>query len=277
MFCFTCADEDLIGITAVPKGGAPATGVLIIVGGPQYRIGSHRQFVLLSRTLAAHGIPCMRFDYRGMGDATGEQRDFETIDTDIRAAVDEFQARVPTLARVVLWGICDAATAACFYAAVDRRVVGVVLLNPWVRTEAGQAKTYLKHHYRRKLLNPQFWGRLLRGRIAVREALGGLVRALRSVHGSGPEVAATQPNADGLPSRTARALRASGSSILVVLSGRDYVASEFIEVTRDHSQWSKLLARATIERLDDADHTFSTAAWRDAVAERTARWVNQFR
>jgi len=54
-----------------------ACGVLIVVGGPQYRVGSHRQFLLLSRRLAAEGHPVMRFDYRGMGDASGAMRGFE--------------------------------------------------------------------------------------------------------------------------------------------------------------------------------------------------------
>ncbi|MEQ8659382.1 MAG: hydrolase 1, exosortase A system-associated, partial [Gammaproteobacteria bacterium] len=44
--------------------GASATGVVVIVGGPQTRVGSHRQFVLLARRLAAAGYPVLRFDYR---------------------------------------------------------------------------------------------------------------------------------------------------------------------------------------------------------------------
>src|SRR5690606_31415058 len=109
--------------------------------------GSHRQFVLLCRHLAAHGIPAMRFDYRGMGDSTGAERGFDTVADDIRAAIDSFIKRVPSIGRVVLWGLCDAASAACLYAPSDERVGGLVLANPWVRTAAGEAKTYLKHYY----------------------------------------------------------------------------------------------------------------------------------
>ena len=46
---------------------AASRGMLIVVGGPQYRAGSHRQFTLLARDVAATGVPTMRFDYRGMG------------------------------------------------------------------------------------------------------------------------------------------------------------------------------------------------------------------
>ena len=45
-----------------------ATAVLVVVGGPQVRAGSHRHFVQLARHLATHGHAVMRFDVRGMGD-----------------------------------------------------------------------------------------------------------------------------------------------------------------------------------------------------------------
>ena len=65
---FDCAGERMLGIVAIPEA-AQATGVLILVGGPQYRVGSHRQFLLLARRLATDGIAAMRFDFRGMGDS----------------------------------------------------------------------------------------------------------------------------------------------------------------------------------------------------------------
>ena len=76
-----CAGDTLIGILAKPQRPA-AVGVLIIVGGPQYRAGSHRQFTLLARHLADAGHAVLRFDYRGMGDSSGDARDFLGIDAD---------------------------------------------------------------------------------------------------------------------------------------------------------------------------------------------------
>ena len=107
---FPCAVENLLGIVAVPEQ-SKSTGVLIIVGGPQVRVGSHRQFLLLSRSLAEAGYPVMRFDTRGMGDSTGELHDFEAINKDIAAAIDAFQTNHPSVERIVLWGLCDAVSA----------------------------------------------------------------------------------------------------------------------------------------------------------------------
>ena len=49
---FGCAGEELVGVVH-PVASPVARGVLVVVGGPQYRVGSHRQFVLLARRLAA--------------------------------------------------------------------------------------------------------------------------------------------------------------------------------------------------------------------------------
>ncbi len=73
---FDCDGESCVGGVGEPTAGSNATdvGVAIIVGGPQYRAGSHRQFILLARRLAHAGIPALRFDYRGMGDSPGAMR-----------------------------------------------------------------------------------------------------------------------------------------------------------------------------------------------------------
>ncbi|MCK7493609.1 MAG: hydrolase 1, exosortase A system-associated [Comamonadaceae bacterium] len=137
--------------------GAPAsagaTGVVVVVGGPQVRAGGHRQFVHLARTLAAAGHPVLRFDVRGMGDSSGALRGFEQITPDIGAAVDALLQRAPGVRRVVLWGLCDGASAALLYLHErrDPRVRGVCLLNPWVRSEASLARTHVKHYYTRRL------------------------------------------------------------------------------------------------------------------------------
>jgi len=271
-FSFDCAGDPLVGIVAAPDVFHSGTGILVIVGGPQYRVGSHRQFVLLSRELAENGVPCMRFDYRGMGDSPGAARTFEAVDTDIRAAIDAYFRAVPRLERVVLWGLCDAASAAAFYAPSDSRVEALVLLNPWVRTQAGVAKTYLKHYYLRRIFDPKFWRKLLEGTVEIgrgtREALAAVQQATAR-RGQDPTI--------DLPSRMAARLKSARLPTLFVLSGRDYVANEFEQVCAANQEWARLLADASVERLADADHTFASADWRASVAQTTLRWVEALR
>ena len=163
---FACGGHWLYAVLDVPA--APKRrGVLFVVGGPQYRVGSHRQFACQQGKLAKDGCAAMRFDYRGMGDSEGEMRDFETVGDDLHAAIDAFFAAVPDLQEVVLWGLCDAASAAVLYAGGDARVAGLALLNPWVRTDAGQARATLRHYYRARLLDPGLWRKLATGRFAL--------------------------------------------------------------------------------------------------------------
>ncbi len=273
---FDCENDRLYGVLDRPaNGGATGLGVLILVGGPQYRIGSHRQFALLARSFAERGVPAMRFDYRGMGDSEGEPRGFEHVGADIRAAVDCFVEQCPDVTRIVLWGLCDAVPAALFYAPGDSRIAGLVLLNPWVRTDSGLARTYVKRYYTRRLFEGSFWRKLFRGELPVRRALGGFFSVLSKARSRGG--APDQPGAAtaSLPERMREAMGRYDGPCLFVLSGDDLTAGEFKDLVAADRAWQKLLAgdAVTVEHLPEANHTFSRRSWRDRVATLSIDWV----
>ncbi len=283
---FQVAGEDLLGI--LHHGAADAErGVLVVVGGPQYRVGSHRQFLLLARHLAAAGIPVLRFDYRGMGDADGAQRDFERVAEDLRAAIDAFMAELPQLRGVVIWGLCDAASAALMYAGNDARVNGLVLLNPWVRTEEGLAKAYLRHYYLSRIASRDFWTGLLRGKLNPLVAARGLWQVLGKAIGRGTAPVAESARdqsapaeavrTHSLPVRMADGWQAFSGGILLILSGEDLTAAEFRDAAASLPEWQGLLTQTRVSRCDlaGANHTFSRRAWRDQVAEWTREWVER--
>jgi exosortase A-associated hydrolase 1 len=269
---FDCGGDTLVGIASVPA--APCTrGVLIIVGGPQYRIGSHRQFALLARHVAAQGVAAMRFDVRGMGDSGGDERDFEGIQDDIRAALDAFMDAVPGMREVVLWGLCDGASAAALYAPGDARVRGLVLLNPWVRTDDGVARTTLKYHYRDRLRDPAFWRKLARGQFDYVGSLKSMLGLVRAAFGAGSHQ--QDDAAAALPERMHRSLHAFGGNTLLVIGGADLTGREFCDVAGSTPAWKRLSSAPHVSwrRIEEADHTFSRRAWRDQVAAWTAEWV----
>ena len=270
-----CGDDAMIGILARPQQPA-AVGVVIIVGGPQYRAGSHRQFTLLSRHLAAAGHAVLRFDCRGMGDSGGEARDFLGISADIEAAIEALRASVPEVQQVVLWGLCDAATAALLYIDEQPRstVAGLCLLNPWVRSAQTQAAVQVKHYYTRRLADRAFWLKLLRGQVGAGR-LAEFWRSLRTMRSRGPGARAVAPAALSFQHRMARAWRNARCPLLLVLSGQDLTAREFTEALASDPAWQGALTHPLLTRvdLDDADHTFSNAAARDAVAQATTAWL----
>lgn len=268
---FSCHGDDLYGILSLPAASG-TRGVLVVVGGPQYRAGSHRQFTLLARSLASDGVPAMRFDYRGMGDSDGAERSFSDVQDDIRAAIDAFCTAVPGLCEIVLWGLCDGASAAMMYAPSDPRVCGVVLLNPWVRTADGLARTTLRHYYRERLSDRAFWSQVLRGRFNYRRSLKSMYRLVRTAFGAGTTPVAA---AIALPDRMHAGLQAFTGRTLVIISGADLTGREFCDLAEATPKWRSLLKapQVTQYRIERADHTFSRRVWRDQVADWTSAWL----
>ena len=284
---FTCPQDSLLGILAHPDV-AQTIGFVVIVGGPQYRAGSHRQFVLLARRLAAAGFAVLRFDYRGMGDSEGRLRRFDTISQDIAAAIDALQKRLPVVQHIALWGLCDGASAALLYCheTTDPRVRALCLLNPWVRSEESLARTQVKHYYLQRLGQRDFWHKLLRGGVAW-QALAGLAHNVRlALRGGRPsDMAATRTETNSsepeqaFQHRMATAWDAFSGDLMLILSGRDYTAKEFLGCLSGDTAWSKALAHPKLTRHDlaDADHTFSTVAARAEVEELTLQLGQRMR
>jgi exosortase A-associated hydrolase 1 len=269
---FECEEDRLIGIFTIPPRPT-STGVVIIVGGPQYRAGSHRQFTLLARQLAEHGIPSLRFDYRGMGDSEGTPRTFENVDDDVRAAVDAFFIRVPCLERVALWGLCDGASAAMYYSGTDRRISHLVLLNPWVHSETGAARARLKHYYLARLTSGSFWRSLLSGKVKIKTSIGELAAASK-VGAQHPGVARAQSGPSYID-RMLQGLRRFDGRVLFVLSGNDLVSQEFRALVAGDRAWKAACTspRVKTEMVADANHTFSSRGWRGRVADWTRECI----
>jgi exosortase A-associated hydrolase 1 len=277
---FECEGEQLVGVLSLPDA-VRSRGVLVVVGGPQYRAGSHRQFTLLARRLAAAGFPCMRFDYRGMGDSTGAARSFEEVRPDLHRAIETFVARASGLKEVVLWGLCDAASAALMFGVRHPLVRGVVLLNPWVRSEATFSQARIRHYYTERLLSGDLWTKVLRGRIEWRGSLASLLDTMRTALRRGPK--ACTEHVDNAAAQPFQAKMAAGVSdfdrpALLVISGRDLTAREFLDHAAHEPRWRAAMARPHFSRVDlpDADHTFSEQHWQAEVERTTLAWLESW-
>ena len=261
---------DMLGILSLPASGTPVqrTGVVIVVGGTQYRVGSHRQFVRLARHLATAGYPVLRFDLPGMGDSPGEPVPFEDTAPHIAAAIGAMQLAAH-VDRTVLWGLCDGASASLLYvqATRDPRVAGLALFNPWVRSDAGLARARVKHYYRQRLLEPAFWRKLVGGGVGWRalRSLGSNLRGMRQ----------TPAQKLTFQELMAQGWRALEGKIMLILSERDLTAQEFVEHAHTHPAWQQTLQHPGVRRhsLAGADHTGSSPADQQALNTLTQAWL----
>ena len=272
---FDCEGVMLPGILSAASDASTLgdLGVVVVVGGPQYRVGSHRQFVQLARSLARDGCTVLRFDYRGMGDAAGPVQSFEAAGPDVHAAIDALRA-APHVRRVVLWGLCDAASIILMQGASHPKVRGVVLANPWVRNAATIASATIKHYYRGRLLQKDLWRKVLSGDFDWRASCRSLMRNVAHVRGAR---GAAAPAPVDFRVRMAQGLAAFRGAVLLLLSGDDMTAREFVDFAGGDAAWRNVLSDARVQRvqLAEADHTFSQRAWKAEVEQCTRDWLRR--
>lgn len=277
---FDCEGSELVGMVHVPAEVRSRGMLLVVAGGPQYRGGVCRMQVQMARELAAAGVPVMRFDYRGLGDSEGQFRGFGDVERDLAAAVAEFQAQVPGLAEVVLWGGCDAASASLIHGWKLPQVTGLVLGNPWVHSDATSDAVAVKH-FSQRARDLDFWMKVVKLQYNPLPAAWTLVRAsaarLLPKDGGNHTGAATLDDAS-LPFQARMRIGMSQfkGDVLLLMSGRSLLAKEFDELVDTQAAWQQALrSPRQLARVDiaDADQAFSTIGARIEVNQVTRRWM----
>lgn len=242
LLTFTCEGAALGGTLDDADG---ATGVLIVTGGTQTRIGSHRLFERLSGALANAGHPAFRFDRRGVGDSEGADPGYTGNAADIAAALAAFRAECPSLRRVIGFGLCDGATSLALFGA-GLGLDGFLLANPWF-VEAGEdapAPAAIRDHYQRRLLSLEGWRKLLGGGVSYRKLFAGVLKI------TGPA-----PPAD-LAGQVAGALGEASVPVELILSRRDNTAIAAKDAW-DSPVFGRVRTGARISAIDSDSHTFA--------------------
>ncbi|MBV2127716.1 hydrolase 1, exosortase A system-associated [Arsukibacterium indicum] len=278
---FDCSGAAL---SAIYSKGEANTAVLILVGGPQYRVGSHRQFVKLSRALTNAGISNLRLDFSGMGDSDGELQPFYRNCQAIKLAIDELLKQNTAIRQVVIWGLCDAASAALLYCyrRADSRVAGLVLLNPWVRQQHSHAQVMLKHYYWQRLTSKAFWQKLFGGGLKPWQSIKDLLQTYKasksnkSGQNAGVEHLSKElTTADNYVQHMLAGWQTFSGSTLVITSGNDHTAQEFLDLCNDSDAWQQCLATARHQHIAAANHTFASRLWRGEVEQQTVKFIGQ--
>ena len=241
---FPCAGHAL---AATLDHGDRATGLLIVSGGNEIRIGAHRGMARLAADMAKLGYPVIRFDRRGVGDSAGENGGFASSGPDIVAAAAAFRRAQPQLNRVVAFGNCDAATALVIHRG-DAAIDGLVLANPWIiePLDGLPPGAAIRDHYARRARDPSAWTALLTGRIGI----GKLARGLGRI--------AVPPRESELALAFARALHADPLPTRIVLATHDGTALSFAQAWRSTAfDAARGLPGIAVSRIDSVSHSFA--------------------
>lgn len=250
----------LAGMTHPARG---PVGVVIVPGGPQTRVGSHRGFVALADALAAAGHPTLRFDRRGLGDSDGDDPGFQNLAPELAAAAAALRAACPSARRIVGFGLCDGAAA---LALAPAGYDALILANPWTLDSDRAAdlppRAAIAARYRARLADPSRWRALLAGRVDLVKAARGLLHLAR------PE-----PH-PAVARRMATSLAAYSGRVLIPLAGADNTAAAFAALWRSPLfAAARAHGRATIADIPAATHTFARPEAAAALAASVTAFV----
>jgi alpha-beta hydrolase superfamily lysophospholipase len=165
----------LFGVLTEPLNGAGELTALLLNAGPQRRTGPNRMWVEIARRWAAKGVPTLRLDSDGIGDADGDGTQLGQVTAFYRPQyVEGARAALEALAerglpaRFITLGLCSGSYWAAQAALADERVAAVMMLNP--RTLVFDEWHHTKRRTRvlaRRALTPATWGKVVRGEIQL--------------------------------------------------------------------------------------------------------------
>ncbi len=256
---FVCAGETLAATLDEAPG---TTGLLIVSGGNEIRIGAHRGMADLAATLAAAGHPVFRYDRRGIGDSTGDNNGFESTAEDIREAATAFRQAAPQLRRIVAFGNCDAASALILFHA-GAGIDALILTNPWtIETDEDRGDDLppaaaIRSRYIEKLKDPRELLRLFTGGVNIRKLLSGLLKV------------SSKPSRvpQGLRVRLAAALNATGIPVTILLAKGDNTALAFADHWKGEA-FAPARTHCTLETCDTDSHSFARPGDKAWLTER---------
>lgn len=240
LLAFACEGQRLAA-SLDDAGGT--IGVLLVIGGSQTRIGSHRMYERLSKLLSANNYPCFRFDRRGVGDSNGDDPGYRASGPDLTAAAEAFRKEAPQVSHVIGFGLCDGGTALALFGA-EAGLDGLILVNPWlVEVETGELPpAAIRSHYWRRLTSREGWKKLFGGAVDWRKLVKGLRQALVP-HSEAP-----------LATQVAMALREWAQPCHLILAEGDATAAAAVAELKAPAFEGLIADRETI---DSDSHTFA--------------------
>jgi len=263
----------LLGILSLPPSEVPIRrpAVVILNTGIAYRIGHHRMYVTMARELAALGHLTFRFDFSGIGDSLGrgDLSPIEAHQADVSQALDWLTAH-HDVREFVLIGLCAGADIALMYGHTDRRVAGLVLLDPIVPPTA----RFYAHYIGQRLTHLRSWRSFLTGRGRIWQELSEWIRSTFGAAAVPPVSDADRTFRKEIERLYARSLDCDLKLLFVLTGGPWEGRQSYREQIFEALPNLPLRGRVSVEHFRDADHTFTSESVRERLQKLVLGWVS---
>lgn len=260
------------GILSEPADAADDASDLLAVflnAGAWRRIGPNRLWTEAARASASEGVPALRLDVEGLGDADGDAAPYAEVGHFYRDEVGEL-IRAATDGRPqqrhLLVGLCAGGYWGFQLAADEPRVDTALMLNAGALTWDPELESQRLVRKLRRLRSRVWWRRILRGDVQLarmREVIAALVRttAARLRLAAPPDEAAS--SAPDEIDRVADRALSRGARLVIAFSEDEPLRDELVE----NGQLARLGAKDGVVLCDlpARDHTL-----RPIVAQRAA-------
>jgi exosortase A-associated hydrolase 1 len=279
---FLCDGKKLYGVLHVPETKNPVdTGVIIVNGGPQTRVGSHRIYVLLARFLSSRGHYVLRFDYEGLGDSEGSFVGFQHAGPSIGVAVEALGNEFSKPPNIILWSICNGATASAIWASGSQgRISGLILCNPFVfNAQHGMGDAFLKHYYAKRFFDKELWTKVFCFRFNFIQAWSSFYKFFKN-SSYFPRLQRwlnAKSIESSLEERFFQGIRRCGRPAMLILSENDIVARYFMDFMRVRKDIAPLVSMGRVRKeiIKGADHTFTSLAAKKELFATTANLIDE--
>ena len=176
--------------------------------------------------------------------------------------------------RFVLLGMCSGADAALRTACVDDRVIGLVGINGAFLGEHDTRKLQesvkdrvLGRYYRRAVLDPKKWLRVLRGQSDIKSFARMVIRRCRQLLAGRPD----EPSPEGPPGPW-QTLMEREVDLLFVYSEGSSTLDAFSVAVEPHLRSGGAAGRVQMELIERADHVFTPLWSQERLREVIRSW-----
>lgn len=266
--------RSLVGILARPTSELPNSRptVVILNTGIVHRVGHHRMYVTMARQLASSGHCVLRFDFSGIGDSRSRDGVASPIAGCLADVVEalNFLEDLGYGGAFILVGLCSGADIALRYGPSDKRVTGLVLLDPTIPPTI----RFYAHYIGQRLTRLRSWLTFALGRGRIWRDVIARARLAITAKPDDGRTSVIDPKTRGELEQIYKSLVMRGTKLLVVLTGgpmqgrqsyREQLLEAFPNVPFDDT--------LVLEHFEDSDHTFTSTDHRERLKRLVLEWA----